>query len=163
MQVDRHIRLLDQAIKEQEAAMSLSLPGSRPAPILPDLVVSRWGRPSRATLSPISDEPEELDFMDGPNPDADSGGAATGDTGNVRAQRGGNRKGRVGRGKPRKAEGEATEGLKSLRITLPPAQTAMPSAGADPAERYCYCDGISFGEVRLPVQSIFRGLLSIIW
>ncbi|KAF8136129.1 hypothetical protein EV363DRAFT_1318807 [Boletus edulis] len=53
--VDRHIRLLDQAIKEQEAAISLGVrPGTHLAPILlPDLVVPRWARATRVEHSPV--------------------------------------------------------------------------------------------------------------
>lgn len=59
--VDRHIRLLDQAIKEQEAAISLGMRlGTHPAPILlPDIVaVPRWARPARVEHSPLSLTPE---------------------------------------------------------------------------------------------------------
>ncbi|KAH7907967.1 hypothetical protein BJ138DRAFT_1182057 [Hygrophoropsis aurantiaca] len=61
--VDRHIRLLDQAIKEQESLISLSVHlGPNPAPlILHDLSVPRWVRPPRIEHSPIpSMSPEPL-------------------------------------------------------------------------------------------------------
>ena len=54
-EVERHLRLLDHAI--QEAQLSLGArPGVNPAPIhLPDLVVPRWSRTNRNSLSPLGD------------------------------------------------------------------------------------------------------------
>ncbi|KAF5386908.1 hypothetical protein D9615_001739 [Tricholomella constricta] len=60
--VDRHVRILQQAIKEQEASITL---GARPGHLEPgnlsDLTVGRWMRPSRATLSPINSDDFEED------------------------------------------------------------------------------------------------------
>ncbi|KAF8840995.1 hypothetical protein BDN67DRAFT_950593 [Paxillus ammoniavirescens] len=157
--VDRHIRLLDQAIKEQEAAISLGMrPGTHLAPILlPDLVVPRWARPSRVKYSPVpalspglelhvTEEPQVL----GP-PDPLTPSKATRKGRKVAAQQA---------AKPEEVEekepavpaaAEAHELLElprtrrsGVRLTIP-APTG-PTVPADPNEaRYCYCNQVSFG------------------
>ena len=57
LQVNRHVRILDQAIKEQEASISFGARPSHLAPSnLPELAVPRWARPARATMSPVDDD-----------------------------------------------------------------------------------------------------------
>lgn len=163
--MDRHIRLLDQAIKEQEAAISLGVrPGTHLAPILlPDLVVPRWARPPRVEHSPVpSLSPElelhieELPILDLPPqqilpPKAPKKGK------------------KAAAPKPTKPEKEdihppavvggeeppvAPRTLRtSIRLTLPAQpQAPAPSVPADPNEpRYCYCNQVSFGTVGIVV------------
>ncbi|KAF8558431.1 hypothetical protein OG21DRAFT_1504175 [Imleria badia] len=153
--VDRHIRLLDQAIKEQEASISLGVrPGTHLAPILlPDLVVPRWARPSRVEHSPVpslSPEPgphdEEPPILDLPPPQIPSPKAP--------------KKGKKGTAKPEHEETQSPAVVggeeaamtprthrASVRLTIPAQPlTAEPSVPADPNEdRYCYCNQVSFG------------------
>ncbi|KAJ7231451.1 hypothetical protein B0H12DRAFT_1146458 [Mycena haematopus] len=121
--VDRSIRLIDQAIQEQEHAISLGArPGTRLAPILlPELAVPKRTKPTRVTLSP------DLD------------GSYAGDQSSAAAptQR------RKKRKKGRKKDPPPTEVVVPLPRPKPPI---IPNA--DPNEsRYCYCDQISFGEM----------------
>ncbi|KAF8436920.1 hypothetical protein L210DRAFT_3483220 [Boletus edulis BED1] len=158
--VDRHIRLLDQAIKEQEAAISLGVrPGTHLAPILlPDLVVPRWARATRVEHSPVpslSPEPglyiEEPPILELSPPSIPSPKVP--------------KKGKKAAApKPSKPEKEEThppvvvDGEESLaasrtrrmsvRLTLPAQQPVAvePTVPADPREkRYCYCNQVSFG------------------
>ncbi|KAJ7197298.1 hypothetical protein GGX14DRAFT_472237 [Mycena pura] len=118
--VERSIRLIDQAIQEQEHAISLGArPGTRLAPILlPEVVMPRWSKPVRDPLSP------ELD-------DA-LGGFQT-----APPQARGRKKGRKGR----KAETAET-------VVLLPRPNPPVILNPDPNERrYCYCDQVSFGEM----------------
>ncbi|KNZ79384.1 hypothetical protein J132_10350 [Termitomyces sp. J132] len=137
--VDRHVRLLQQAIKDQEALITL---GARPGHLEPgnlsELTVGRWVKPARATLSPIDgDDPDEN--FDGVQ------GAVTGDDPSE-AFRGlqisGSKKGR-GRAKStqQKSEEVSVPSTPPLTITLP-AQVPP-----DQEEVYCYCKRGSFGEV----------------
>ena len=70
--VDRYIRDLDRALKEQEASISLGLrPGTHPASItLPELVLPRANR-SRVTTSPHPDELPEDDSLEPAPADAE--------------------------------------------------------------------------------------------
>ncbi|KAG5341995.1 hypothetical protein C0989_006144 [Termitomyces sp. Mn162] len=137
--VDRHVRLLQQAIKDQEALITL---GARPGHLEPgnlsELTVGRWVKPARATLSPIDgDDPDEN--FDGVQ------GAVTGDDPSE-AFRGlqisGSKKGR-GRAKStqQKSDEVSVPSTPPLTITLP-AQVPP-----DQEEVYCYCKRGSFGEV----------------
>src|SRR5713226_1240933 len=65
--VDRHIRLLDQSIREQEMSISFGLrQGTHPS-LLPDLAApSRWARATRVTHSPIPGLSEDEDTLAGP-------------------------------------------------------------------------------------------------
>ncbi|KAG8217351.1 hypothetical protein J3R82DRAFT_5446 [Butyriboletus roseoflavus] len=157
--VDRHIRLLDQAIKEQEAAISLGVrPGTHLAPILlPDLVVPRWARPPRVEHSPVpslSPEPElyvkEPPILELPPPQIPSpkpikkGKKATApkpakpEKGEIQPPA------IVGGEEPLVAPRTRRTGV---RLTLPAQpQPPGPSVPADPNERrYCYCNQVSFG------------------
>ncbi|KAH0830424.1 hypothetical protein J3R83DRAFT_1819 [Lanmaoa asiatica] len=157
--VDRHIRFLDQGIKEQEAAISLGVrPGTHLAPILlPDLVVPRWARPPRVEHSPVpslSPDPElyveEPPIFELPPPRIPS----------PRAPKKGKK---AAAPKPTKPEKEeipppvAVGGEEPLvaprtrrmgiRLTIPAQpQPSGPSVPADPNEaRYCYCNQVSYG------------------
>lgn len=135
--MDRSIRLIDQAIQEQEHAISLGArSGTRLAPILlPELVVPRWTKPARATLSP------DLDNALG-NGEQNTTPAAT--------QR--RRKSKKGR----KKDPPPTE------AAVPPPRPKPPVIpNADPNEsRYCYCDQVSFGEVCTICSLFFPAVLT---
>ncbi|KAN0075307.1 hypothetical protein V8E55_011330 [Tylopilus felleus] len=159
--VDRHIRLLDQAIKEQEAAISLGVrPGTHLAPILlPDLVVPRWARQPRVEHSPVpslSPEPglyvEEPPVLELPPPQIPS----------PKVPKKGKKAAAPKPTKPEKEEihppavdvgGEefatARTRRASVRITIPAQPqpvVAEPTVPANPNEdRYCYCNQVSFG------------------
>ncbi|KAG1749142.1 uncharacterized protein EDB91DRAFT_836481 [Suillus paluster] len=143
--VDRHIRLLDQAIKEQEASISLGIrPGTHLAPILlPDLVVPRWARPTRIEHSPTPSLSLELPADPLPQDLTDELHAESA---------------RLGRGRKARKKPEpqfetsppppeevlrmpATRTTRSVKLKIP-AQAGP----ADPNElRYCYCNQVSFG------------------
>lgn len=161
--MDRHIRLVDQAIKEQETSISMGIrPGTHPAPIvLPDLVVPRWARPSRVAHSP------EIDGYDVDGPDAEGaptlGIVTNDDPDGPKVQPKGGKGKKGGRGKwPRKKEKQeelAPEDVpdtrrsgRTLRISgpaLPEFAVHPPGMVIDPSEeRFCYCNQVSFGTVR---------------
>ncbi|KAJ7929386.1 hypothetical protein B0H13DRAFT_2652523 [Mycena leptocephala] len=119
--VERSIRLIDQAIQEQEHAISLGArSGTRLAPILlPELSVPKWTKPARVTLSPDPD-----DAFDGAQTKAPA------------PRRKKSKKGR-------KKDPLPSEAVVPLPRPKPPV---IPNA--DPNEkRYCYCDQVSFGEM----------------
>jgi hypothetical protein len=159
LQVDRHIRLLDQSIKEQEAAIDIGVrPGTHLAPIfLPEVIVpgSRPARPVHS--SPIPDEADE---------DGEGGmtlGMVGGDVPEEVPARPRGRGGRKGRAKPRK-ETEIDEvpavtrsrsrggGTRSSKAIVP---EELPPAAEE--QRYCYCNQVSFGEVRAIVILVVYG------
>lgn len=127
--VDRHIRLLDQFIKEQEASL-----GPEPnAPVMlsmSELAVPKWSRPTRVSMSPV---PEELE-RPAPPPPVQPGATVLQDRpGKRRPQK--NRK-----NKEKEKEKEEQNVPFPLRITLP--------IFIDPNEpTWCYCNRISFGEM----------------
>ncbi|KAJ7081543.1 hypothetical protein C8R43DRAFT_1052756 [Mycena crocata] len=118
--VERSIRIIDQAIQEQEHAISLGArSGTRLAPILlPEIVLPRWGKPARVTLSPDLDDILGVEQKP-PAP-----------------RRKKNRKGRK-------------KDVLPAEATVPPPRPKPPVIpNADPNEsRYCYCDQVSFGEM----------------
>ena len=161
-QVDRHIRLLDQSIKEQEASISLGVrPGTHLAPILlPELIVpgSRAAR-TVAHTPPLADEEGGMTLgMVGGEED---GGEE------VQPQRRGRaaaKKVRI-RGKPKKEdtvmvldiERSGSRGrnrnrsrggtARTLKLSGPAPEVVQVPPPPD-EERYCYCNQVSFGEVR---------------
>jgi len=161
--VDRHIRLLDQSIKEQEASISLGVrPGTHLAPIiLPELIVP-GSRAARAVHSPAPAEDEDGMTLGMVGGDEDGGGD------DVHPQRRG-RAGKKGKGKGRfkkedtviVAEVEQTEGRnrsrnrnrsrgggRSLKLNGPaPEEQPPPPSSAPDDKRYCYCNQVSFGEM----------------
>ncbi|KAJ6500333.1 hypothetical protein C8R45DRAFT_65029 [Mycena sanguinolenta] len=121
--VDRSIRLIDQAIQEQEHLIALGArSGTHLAPILlPELTVPKWTKPTRVTVSP----------------DLDGSYAGNQSTAAAPTQR--RRKGKRGRRK----DTSPTEDVVPLPRPNPPV---IPNP--DPNEsRYCYCDQVSFGEM----------------
>lgn len=146
-QVDRHIRLLDQAIKEQEASISLGIrPGTHLAPILlPDLVVPRWVRPTRTEHSPTPSLSPELSTIPLPQ-------ESTEELSTDPARPG---RGRKARKKP-EPESETPPPLPEEVLKIPATRTTrsvklkIPAqAQADPNEpRYCYCNRVSYETVR---------------
>lgn len=141
--VDRHIRLLDQAIKEQEASISLGIrPGTHLAPILlPDLVVPRWVRPTRVEHSPTPSLSPELSTITLPH-------ESTEELSTESARPG---RGRKARKKP-EPESETPPPLPEEVLKIPATRTTrsvklkIPAqAQEDPNEpRYCYCNRVSY-------------------
>jgi inhibitor of growth protein 3/inhibitor of growth protein 4/inhibitor-of-growth protein 1 len=141
--VDRHIRLLDQAIKEQEASISLGIrPGTHLAPILlPDLVVPRWVRPTRIERSPTPSLSPELSSIILPQ-------ESTEELSTESARPGRGRKAR----KKLEPEPETPPPLPEEVLKIPATRTTrsvklkIPAqAQADPNEpRYCYCNQVSY-------------------
>jgi len=155
--VDRHIRLLDQAIKEQETSIVLGIrSGTHPAPIvLPDIVVPRWARSSRVTLSPVpshlsSDTPNHPSQETGDGDMAPMIGIVSdGSTGNqLRRKKGG------GSRKWQKKDFEKQVLDPPRRTTRSLKRTSSQPTPPDQDEpRYCYCNEVSFGEVSCPERS----------
>ncbi|GBE82543.1 hypothetical protein SCP_0409270 [Sparassis crispa] len=165
--VDRYIRDLDRAIKEQETSISLGLrPGTHPASIiLPDVVVPAT-RSIRITHSPSLEI--DIESMHGVEP-AETGGLnlgipppehvaeAVAPPAPVRPRRRGKPKwSRKKSSKPTTenaadAEEPAASKKQTLTLTVPPlASVALDAVDmpVDPNEpRYCYCNQVSFGEM----------------
>ncbi|KAG1837704.1 hypothetical protein DFJ58DRAFT_734200 [Suillus subalutaceus] len=145
--VDRHIRLLDQAIKEQEASISLGIrPGTHLAPILlPDLVVPRWVRPTRIERSPTPSLSPELPAILLPQESIEELSIESARPGRGRKAR-----------KKSEPESETPPPLPEEVLKIPAIRTTrsvklkIPAqAQADPNEpRYCYCNQVSYETVR---------------
>ncbi|KAG2149273.1 hypothetical protein DEU56DRAFT_781389 [Suillus clintonianus] len=139
--VDRHIRLLDQAIKEQEASISLGIrPGTHLAPILlPDLVVPRWARPTRIEHSPTPSLSPELSAISLPQEPAKELPAESARPG----------RGRKARKKP-EPESETPPPLPEEVLKIPPTRTTrsvkltIPAQADSNEPRYCYCNQVSY-------------------
>jgi hypothetical protein len=150
--VNRHIRLIDQAIKEQETSISMGIrPGTHPAPIvLPDIVVPRWARPPRVEHSPEVDGYEAAEGLD------DEGTPTLGivtndDQDGPKVQPKGRMGKKVGRGKwPRKKEKEEELAPEDVPDTRRSGRTLRISGPALPI-KYCYCHQGSTGPVRTVV------------
>ena len=170
--VDRHIRLLDQSIREQEMSVSFGLrQGTHPS-LLPDLAApSRWARATRVTHSPIPGLSEDEDIPAAPAISAGSEvtiGMATA-TGSEPPRASSSSSKKSKKSKKRKtdkvvSEAEATPGIitsstRSLRLKVPPLNSVQGDAATDPNEpKYCYCNRVSFGNVRLHLSGL--GILS---
>ncbi|TCD67661.1 hypothetical protein EIP91_012171 [Steccherinum ochraceum] len=170
--VNRHIKDLDRAIKEQETSISLGIrPGTHPASIiLPEVVVPKSRPPAVQDL--LSDDDEPMEIVD------DAVAEPTSETPLEEEQeeeklppKTPRKKGRVRHPRKKsdveqqtarqeevaglqKAEGSpedrAGKSSRSLKLTLPPmsAITALKEAPIDPNEpRYCYCNQVSYGEM----------------
>lgn len=165
--MDRHIRLLDQSIKEQEAAIALGVrPGTHLAPILLPEVIVPGSRPAR----PIHSSPIPEDAGGG-----GEGGMTLGMVGgggpNEAPARPRGRGGKKGRGRPKK-ETEMGEAAPAATVAATAAMMSrsrgitrsskaivpeeLPAAADEP--RYCYCNQVSFGEV-----CVVLPILVIIW
>ncbi|KAH8833506.1 hypothetical protein DL96DRAFT_440208 [Flagelloscypha sp. PMI_526] len=146
--IDRYERLLDQAIKEEEAALSLGArPGTHVAPIiLPDLLVPVTNPRNTTSLNPFEDsDDEELETIDpldnllahGPVAHAQSSPPTTSSKKKKSKQ---------------KAAGAAESEKLTIRVPakLPPAQVTV-----EPTDQgtfvdltpYCFCQQPSFGEM----------------
>ncbi|TFK52000.1 hypothetical protein OE88DRAFT_1658747 [Heliocybe sulcata] len=164
--VDRHIRLLDQAIQEQELALSHGLrPGTQPAPIvLPDLAVPK-GR-TRAQLNSASSDPENIvvDVLDHADTGAEAQDApAMGIVSEVQGGRvaptSGKRRGRRPRMKQQDEKQEdvapserAATNVKSVKLRMAPVVTdpvqgALETMANPDEPRYCFCNQVSYGEM----------------
>ncbi|KXN87714.1 Inhibitor of growth protein 4 [Leucoagaricus sp. SymC.cos] len=133
--VDRHIRLLDQFIKEQEASL-----GPEPnAPVMlsmSELVVPKWSRSTRVSMSPMLDEEEQV----APPAQATQPGPSAPQDRSGKRRPPKNRK-----NKEKEKEKDDQNSTPSLKITLPPPH---PDIYIDPNEpTWCYCNRISFGEM----------------
>jgi hypothetical protein len=166
--VDRHIRLLDQSIREQEMSISFGLrQGTHPS-LLPDLAApSRGARAQRATHSPIpglSDDEDlaapgisagsEVTIGMAPGDGEAPLGTAPGSSSSASKKSKKNKKRRLDKiVAEAEAAPAATAPSRGLRLKLPPLSAiAQGDAAADPSEpKYCYCNRVSFGNVRLRV------------
>ncbi|KAF9496042.1 hypothetical protein BDN71DRAFT_1446755 [Pleurotus eryngii] len=131
--IDRQIRQIDQAIKEQEVAISLgSRPGTSLAPvILPDLAaVSRW---SRVTHVEISDEEEG----EAPLPLQDDEGMVLGVTTSAPGKR---RRGRP-KGQLKVTEAQGLVGAEPHRRETRSLKILPPKPPNDDEDVYCLCQG----------------------
>lgn len=147
-QVDRHIRLLDQFIKEQEASL-----GPEPnAPVMlsmSELFVPKWSRSTRVSMSPIFGEEEEQGVQAQSAPTESS----------VSVERSKRRppKSRKQKEKDKDKEKPDHGATGALTITLPPQHQEI---YVDPNEpTWCYCNRVSFGEVSeytLVCRSVFN-------
>lgn len=171
--IDRHIRLLDQSIREQEMSLSFGLrQGTHPS-LLPDLAApSRWARATRVAQSPIPGLSDDEDTSAAP-PVISVGsevtigiptGSADGPTGGRgssssfkkirRAKKRRTSDKVVSEPEPVAAAGASTAAShsRSLKLRVPPLNAIMQGdAAADPNEpKYCYCNRVSFGNVRAP-------------
>lgn len=134
-QVERHIRLLDQAIKEQEAE-SLSLNSSNGASIhLPDLVIPSRSRNARVRT--ISDNQNiSINLVDSSSDiDGTDRGSQLKGGGDYREMS----------GKRNGASANSGKDSAALTITLPATQPSE--------ELYCYCNRVSFGKVSYQATS----------
>ncbi|EPQ56664.1 hypothetical protein GLOTRDRAFT_138331 [Gloeophyllum trabeum ATCC 11539] len=162
--VDRHIRLLDQAIKEQELALSHGLrPGTLPAPIvLPDVMVPKRQTRTHQTPPPSDLENMAVDVMEAPEAEGAPTMGISSEVVEGRVAPKSRRKGKGrGRGRPKKGAGEQEEGqdegaplapattnIKSVKLTVPPVVPQIPDIAANPDEpRYCFCNQVSYGEM----------------
>ncbi|KAF9479741.1 hypothetical protein BDN70DRAFT_878508 [Pholiota conissans] len=140
--VERHIRLIDQAIQEQIA--SLSLEKSRLttgiAVHLPDVVVPEWPRKNRN--SSISDDDLDIHIMNGNHPSFATEEVNT--TPAKGSQRSSKKKGKERRNTEHDNRFKDTL---PLTITLPATyqQDALDIQSNE--EVFCYCNRVSFGEM----------------
>ncbi|CCM06380.1 uncharacterized protein FIBRA_08639 [Fibroporia radiculosa] len=167
--VDRYIRDLDRAIKEQETSISLGLrPGTHPASIiLPEVVVPTGIRPHRPPPSPLL-LPTTIEEMPSPAEiePSDTGEVTlgvvstetptTGQDGTpVRPRR--RRVAKWSRKKksvvkpPGDEDADMPAASSGLTLTVPPLASVALNGGdmpIDPNEpRYCYCNQVSYGEM----------------
>ncbi|EGO21649.1 hypothetical protein SERLADRAFT_417157, partial [Serpula lacrymans var. lacrymans S7.9] len=164
--VDRHIRLFDQAIKEQEASISLGVrAGTHLAPILlPDLVVPRWARPSRIEHSPVPSLSPEDELVPQPTetvvnePPSDHGPSLGIISSDAPSELPPTRKTPRKKGKKtldKKVDDSVplaprARTIRSLKLRVPAQAPELvvrlpPTVPDDPQEqRYCYCNQVSY-------------------
>src|SRR5260221_12546563 len=172
--VDRHIRLLDQSIREQEMSISFGLrQGTHPS-LLPDLAApSRWARATRVAQSPIPTLSDDEDITEAP-PVISAGsevtiGMATGST-DTPARASPFRKSQkakksrtldkvVSEAEAVVAAGPSTaaSSSRSFKLKVPPLNAIMQGdAAADPNEpKYCFCNKVSFWNVKHRPSYVF--------
>jgi hypothetical protein len=137
--------------------------GTHPS-LLPDLAApSRWARPARTTHSPI---PSLSDDEDVTAPKISVGseftiGMATG--GDVRgpplkkSKKGKKKKSEKTVSEPEVTPATVASSSRGLRLKVPPLKPA------DPDEpKYCYCNNISFGDVRYTVRCTWPTLTRLL-
>jgi len=148
-QVDRQIRFLDQSIEEAETTIALaSHPDSQPRRILSYAVTGRWLRPQ---IEPLQSTDQLSGTHEPPTIGFPAEVRSRGKTNATSLRK--NRKGK----KKKSAHGQ--------RVLQPPE---IPTAGdvlvhtSDPNEpRYCYCDNVSYGAVRVfSLPSAFLKLIT---
>ncbi|KIJ99574.1 hypothetical protein K443DRAFT_132998 [Laccaria amethystina LaAM-08-1] len=131
--IDRQVRLIEQAIVEQEAYLSQEDVAAVNIH-LPDLIIPKWSRNTGTTTS-------------SKGKDQDNVGAMEGSTHVRGAKREDHFTGPV----PRKAFQEnVMQDTLPLKITLPAPHSRdhLPSNAGDSTEKlYCYCNRVSFGEM----------------
>ncbi|KAI9508473.1 hypothetical protein F5148DRAFT_1195928 [Russula earlei] len=156
--VDRHIRLLDHSIREQEMSISFGLrQGTHPS-LLPDLAApSRWARATRVTHSPIPGLSDDEDLT-APGISAGSEVTIGMATGSEAPRASSTKKGKKSR-KRRPADkavaeadaaaGPTASSSRGLKLKVPPLSAALQGdAASDPNEpKYCYCNRVSFGNM----------------
>ncbi|EMD38702.1 hypothetical protein CERSUDRAFT_123242 [Gelatoporia subvermispora B] len=159
--VDRYIRDLDRAIKEQESSLTLGVrPGTHLANImLPEPVVPRSTRGSRAPQSPVATDVDTAQIQElGVQQEDINIGVSSGEPPAEEAAPMRKRKRGRSRRKSTPKEVEVTqpeqatrETNRSLKLTVPPlASVALYSneMPIDPNEpRYCHCNQVSYGEM----------------
>ncbi|KAF8738616.1 hypothetical protein AX14_010910 [Amanita brunnescens Koide BX004] len=131
--VERHMRLLDHAIQEVQLSLGARPGANTPSIHLPDLVVPRWSRTTRSSLSPLGNFDDVEDV-------------AAGTSSQLQASR--NKKSRG------KQWNSGTTGNQTLQLTFrgvaagPPFALNPEDFVVDSSERlYCYCQEVSFGEM----------------
>ncbi len=128
LQVKRHIRLIDHAIVEQKASIQNGAQAYLEKVTMPE----KWSNRTQNVMS--DDSEDELP----PPPSIEPEIIAPPEPATAR------------RGKRKRSTAPAEEQLTSLKITLPAAPITYTPESTDPDEpKYCYCERISFGEVRL--------------
>jgi hypothetical protein len=145
------MRLLDHAIQEAQLSLGARQGTNTPSIHLPDLVVPRWSRTTRSSLSPLGN------FDDGAN---GLSGVPTLDAMNVLVEKvSSDVSSQLQTTRNRKSRGKqwnsGSAGNQTVQLTFrgvaagPPFALNPEDFVVDTSERlYCYCQEVSFGEVR---------------
>ncbi|TFY65682.1 hypothetical protein EVG20_g5405 [Dentipellis fragilis] len=155
--VDRHIRLLDQAIKEQETSISLGLRPGTHAMFLPEVPVPRSNRPPRMEPSPALN----LDIGADGDVEGEPSVGLISDEPSRQKGRSSLRKGRKRLKASATASAEPEKPLSpqhshSIKLRVPPLSTIQTGETVDPNEpKYCYCHDVSHGNVR-PIHATLQ-------
>ena len=157
--VERHRRLLDHAIQEAQLSLGARPGTNTPSIHLPDLVVPRWSRTTRSSLSPLGDlddgtillQRSRLDVINFSVQDAAPGVSSQLQTSRNKKPRG-------------KQWNSVPTGNQTVQLTFrgvaagPPFALNPEDFVVDSSERlYCYCQEVSFGEVRNSISCIDHG------
>jgi hypothetical protein len=133
--------------------------GTHPS-LLPDLAApSRWARATRVTHSPIPGLSDDEDLSAaGINASSEvtigmatGNDASRGSASSKKSKKSKKRKSDRAIGEAEVASGSTAPAVRSVRLKVPPLGfTTQGDAAADPNEpKYCYCNRVSFGNVRL--------------